>query len=400
MQGKPNRGVPGHPRARLIPAHAGKTLISNGEIPKGRAHPRSCGENVMSHAARLRRWGASPLTRGKLRAQDGSADHLGLIPAHAGKTRPSRRSYRKQPAHPRSRGENRPGLGSSIIWPGSSPLTRRKLHVLPQRRHARRLIPAHAGKTSANPRGAASLPAHPRSRGENSLQGLHLLTWYGSSPLTRGKPSPAPSPSLSLRLIPAHAGKTSRRTGLRSQSAAHPRSRGENLIGAGRSLIQGGSSPLTRGKHGRVVAVVGSHRLIPTHAGKTGFRSCVRSSRPTHPRSCGENALEDLAYMPAPGSSPLMRGKLFGGLVRRGLHGLIPAHAGKTGRGSQRTRATRAHPHSRGENYRLTIDRGAYTGSSPLMRGKPPIFLGENRGHGLIPAHAGKTSRATRCSSG
>ena len=86
MQGKPNRGVPGHPRARLIPAHAGKTLISNGEIPKGRAHPRSCGENVMSHAARLRRWGASPLTRGKLRAQDGAADHLGLIPAHAGKT--------------------------------------------------------------------------------------------------------------------------------------------------------------------------------------------------------------------------------------------------------------------------------------------------------------------------
>ena len=135
----------------LIPAHAGKTEPGCSRTSPSTAHPRSCGENVMSHAARLRRWGASPLTRGKLRAQDGSADHLGLIPAHAGKTRPSRRSYRKQPAHPRSRGENRPGLGSSIIWPGSSPLTRRKLHVLPQRRHARRLIPAHAGKTISGP---------------------------------------------------------------------------------------------------------------------------------------------------------------------------------------------------------------------------------------------------------
>ena len=231
MQGKPNRGVPGHPRARLIPAHAGKTLISNGEIPKGRAHPRSCGENVMSHAARLRRWGASPLTRGKLRAQDGSADHLGLIPAHAGKTRPSRRSYRKQPAHPRSRGENRPGLGSSIIWPGSSPLTRRKLHVLPQRRHARRLIPAHAGKTATRPPPPSSPTAHPRSRGENSIPIVACCRTVGSSPLTRGKHPRIQGAQHHCRLIPAHAGKTPFKACTSLLGTAHPRSRGENTAG-------------------------------------------------------------------------------------------------------------------------------------------------------------------------
>ena len=95
------------------------------------------------------------------------------------------------------------------------------------------------------------------------------------------------------------------------------------------------------------------------------------------------------------GSSPLTRGKLTRSSVGTAPCGLIPAHAGKTRRGRHSDETQRAHPRSRGENYRLTIDRGAYTGSSPLTRGKREVTRYMNAAGRLIPAHAGKTSRIT-----
>ena len=86
---------------------------------------------------------------------------------------------------------------------------------------------------------------------------------YGSSPLTRGKPKARAVEFSVVRLIPAHAGKTgaalpvplrnvahprSRGENKALDNTAHPRSRGENLKDAGRLVIGGGSSPLTRGK--------------------------------------------------------------------------------------------------------------------------------------------------------
>ena len=71
-------------------------------------------------------------------------------------------------------------------------------------------------------------------------------------------------------LIPAHAGKTRFGTAFVSRAAAHPRSRGENATPASEETDHAGSSPLTRGKH-RWTAHAGSLvGLIPAHAGKTG----------------------------------------------------------------------------------------------------------------------------------
>ena len=53
--------------------------------------------------------------------------------------------------------------------------------------------------------------------------------------------------------------------------AAHPRSRGENVDGDEVVVFEGGSSPLTRGKHGEVGVLAGGLGLIPAHAGKTGI---------------------------------------------------------------------------------------------------------------------------------
>ena len=57
------------------------------ELLTRRAHPRSRGENSKLQAALNREAGSSPLTRGKPTHRTVPAYHLGLIPAHAGKTR-------------------------------------------------------------------------------------------------------------------------------------------------------------------------------------------------------------------------------------------------------------------------------------------------------------------------
>ena len=70
--------------------------------------------------------GSSPLTRGKLAADEGLASHKRLIPAHAGKTRCPRPPASPSAAHPRSRGENFPDRDVATAVSGSSPLTRGK----------------------------------------------------------------------------------------------------------------------------------------------------------------------------------------------------------------------------------------------------------------------------------
>ena len=71
-----------------------------------------------------------------------------------------------------------------------------------------RLIPAHAGKTYTRILLHYRQPAHPRSRGENVSRTIDGIGTAGSSPLTRGKRASDRRKRRSLRLIPAHAGKT------------------------------------------------------------------------------------------------------------------------------------------------------------------------------------------------
>ena len=152
--------------------------------------------------------GSSPLTRGKLRAQDRSAHHLGLIPAHAGKTSVTADTTAGMWAHPRSRGENHGEHFGGGLVQGSSPLTRGKLKASPRRLGANGLIPAHAGKTTLWTATRSPVRAHPRSRGENLERRHSHKSCGGSSPLTRGKPCRRRVSRPVGGLIPAHAGKT------------------------------------------------------------------------------------------------------------------------------------------------------------------------------------------------
>ena len=218
--------------------------------------------------------GSSPLTRGKRVLGEGDSLSDGLIPAHAGKTCSRRPLETIRGAHPRSRGENYPFRTRSSGQAGSSPLTRGKRG--PDHRGFRRrgLIPAHAGKTRPRGPGQRRAGAHPRSRGENLLLVLPSGAVQGSSPLTRGKPRRARNRVGQLGLIPAHAGKTKRSTWITTRTRAHPRSRGENLKQIARDVNKSGSSPLTRGKPEADRARREQVRLIPAHAGKTCRSRC------------------------------------------------------------------------------------------------------------------------------
>ena len=154
--------------------------------------------------------------------------------------------------------------------------------------------------------------------------------FFGSSPLTRGKPLAALVFPALARLIPAHAGKTLGAPVRSDRTAAHPRSRGENLGRAGQVRPDRGSSPLTRGKHAALVGAGHDRGLIPAHAGKTIKAGTVAAIEAAHPHSRGENVvLRQLSGVTA-GSSPLTRGKLGCASFRYKTSGLIPAHAGKT----------------------------------------------------------------------
>ena len=193
-----------------------------------------------------------------------------------------------------------------------------------------RLIPAHAGKTRTRPSTRRTPTAHPRSRGENQAITQPLVFVGGSSPLTRGKPVATAPSRLPIRLIPAHAGKTSHASSHAGWGWAHPRSRGENNQFSLPSPVSDGSSPLTRGKLPEAHRLLGGQRLIPAHAGKTYAALVEGSGGPAHPRSRGENASAHASILTRYGSSPLTRGKRLRCSVGRAGDRLIPAHAGKT----------------------------------------------------------------------
>ena len=109
------------------------------------------------------------------------------------------------------------------------------------------LIPAYAGSTRVWWPGARGEAAHPRLRGEHTNSSRRAARFSGSSPLTRGARVLASPAVLAPGLIPAYAGSTFGRNRSARRDAAHPRLRGEHVLGNLQAPTGMGSSPLTRG---------------------------------------------------------------------------------------------------------------------------------------------------------
>ena len=155
-----------------------------------------------------------------------------------------------------------------------------------------------------------------------------------------------------------------------------------------------GSSPLTRGKRAGRSCWDARRGLIPAHAGKTRRGSRRIADARAHPRSRGENVGANGEINEPRGSSPLTRGKPCARRKTASLVGLIPAHAGKTDVTVEDASHKGAHPRSRGENLKKAPATFSPRGSSPLTRGKHRWIAHAGNLVGLIPAHAGKTLRA------
>ena len=318
---------------------------------------------------------------------------VGLIPAHAGKTLQKQNPQTRARAHPRACGENLGKISPPLSRAGSSPRMRGKLPPFQIETTAVRLIPAHAGKTLLSSFRSSVTAAHPRACGENLIVALEAGVPTGSSPRMRGKRHERLRGKRRPRLIPAHAGKTERRTGYQRGRRAHPRACGENYIGIEPIFKAPGSSPRMRGKRDTSFLLPAVKGLIPAHAGKTSLAKVNTSDKRAHPRACGENGGCGCVRRRRWGSSPRMRGKQPKAALDAACSRLIPAHAGKTGECVPVGFAETAHPRACGENRDTQSNGGTVQGSSPRMRGKPSQLNFDTRRARLIPAHAGKTFR-------
>ena len=191
--------------------------------------------------------------RGKLGRSREQLAHVGLIPAHAGKTDPCRHCPYPRRAHPRMCGENLTICFQRFRASGSSPRVRGKQILGFKDSSQKGLIPACAGKT-AEPLAVPDLnTAHPRVCGENGRRRRSLMPNPGSSPRVRGKRCARFRPGSRSGLIPACAGKTFAVTDIHPSPKAHPRVCGENHAGHLTIWIDSGSSPRVRGKLGCIV---------------------------------------------------------------------------------------------------------------------------------------------------
>ena len=92
------------------------------------------------------------------------------------------------------------------------------------------------------------------------------------------------------RIIPAHAGQTSRHYFCLRNLTDHPRACGANLTGQDVTKALYGSSPRMRGKRAAGQVACEQRRIIPAHAGQTRAGRAGRRPAPDHPRACGANS--------------------------------------------------------------------------------------------------------------
>ena len=197
--------------------------------------------------------------------------------------------------------------------------------------------------------------------------------------------------NLDTRIIPAHAGQTSRWKNRCRSGPDHPRACGANSGVAPVSAASVGSSPRMRGKLVRGTLPCGVVRIIPAHAGQTSLLTTSVLETTDHPRACGANSHSSFISQYVNGSSPRMRGKLrvrFGGVVGARI---IPAHAGQTQTVALLAGRRSDHPRACGANTGCRSWRNSDAGSSPRMRGKLNIFGNAGQCERIIPAHAGQT---------
>ena len=192
----------------IIPAHAGFTRRRPCRPRTGADHPRTRGVYPFVHTVLPHHPGSSPHTRGLHLNLDGVTERSGIIPAHAGFTSVTPPSRWSSGDHPRTRGVYAPEGLEPPTRRGSSPHTRGLRPTRPTASRLEGIIPAHAGFTRPGVAAVGRRPDHPRTRGVYSTRVTSRTSRLGSSPHTRGLRWHAVRRPHQLGIIPAHAGFT------------------------------------------------------------------------------------------------------------------------------------------------------------------------------------------------
>ena len=170
--------------------------------------PARAGSTIVALFAGFAGWGSSPPVRGARGHHDWSRGHDWLIPARAGSTFRFLARPIMSGAHPRPCGEH---LISSTLQPscaGSSPPVRGAPHAQLMAGAVSGLIPARAGSTHQPVQLSLCSGAHPRPCGEHICTAIFNACVEGSSPPVRGAQQPVKWVLQTVGLIPARAGST------------------------------------------------------------------------------------------------------------------------------------------------------------------------------------------------
>ncbi len=219
---------------------------------------------------------------------------------------------------------------------------------------------------------------------------VNLLRFFGgSSPRVRGTLNPGLYVVAYDGFIPARAGNAPRWPPWPIPMPVHPRACGERLGSGGYVRLSSGSSPRVRGTHRPPGFSRAPTRFIPARAGNATYRAAHFASIPVHPRACGERDVLPLDRRLVFGSSPRVRGTRPEPLPGADRVRFIPARAGNAGDRRRSSPRYSVHPRACGERCRQRSQPGHAHGSSPRVRGTPPLDMLDNRPPRFIPARAG-----------
>ena len=166
---------------RIISARAGPTQDVLTISLWNSDHPRSCGANFRLELEQRGSIGSSPLVRGQPCLKFLGLGLARIIPARAGPTPLSDWVWLTLPDHPRSCGANKGSPCRSRSISGSSPLVRGQLLEVVLHSQEVRIIPARAGPTTRCRTSRETHTDHPRSCGANHISIRKPKTGGGSS---------------------------------------------------------------------------------------------------------------------------------------------------------------------------------------------------------------------------
>ena len=147
MRGKGNSKPNSTELQRITPAHAGKSASHGFFVLLRWDHPRACGEKVSVELSPSAYEGSPPRMRGKANYGKGERFTQGITPAHAGKSAKSSERRTDVKDHPRACGEKLHPLRAVFLGWGSPPRMRGKAFVMPAVSLHLGITPAHAGKS-------------------------------------------------------------------------------------------------------------------------------------------------------------------------------------------------------------------------------------------------------------